>query len=255
MEQKLGRMPVMIVTILAAIAAYFLRLDQLRNLYDETGRLAAGAGKGPLTWLCVAMVVLFAVCAWLLRPRKKQQALASRDPLVLVCTVVSAVGMVLGCVAMVRELENDYDLLVAAGGLITAICWVVVALDRYRGRKLHALLFMVPTLFYAIRLILDFRNWSRDPMILDYCFDLLVLICIMCATFHLGGFCFDKGGRRLSVFYCCCGIVFGAAAIAGGRLRELTMTGGAMLWLAGNLWVLLRPARKRQGEEEKKSAE
>ena len=90
MEQKLGRMPVMIVTILAAIAAYFLRLDQLRNLYDETGRLAAGAGKGPLTWLCVAMVILFAVCAWLLRPRKKQHALASRDPLVLVCTVAAA---------------------------------------------------------------------------------------------------------------------------------------------------------------------
>jgi len=248
MEQKLGRLPVMIVTVLAAIAAYFLRLNQLENLND-------GAGKGPLTWLCVAMVILFAVYAWLLRPRKKQQALSSRDPLVLVCTVAAAVGMVLGCVAMIRELENDYDLLVAAGGMITAICWVVVALDRYRGRTLPALLFMIPTLFYAIRLILDFRNWSRDPMILDYCFDLLVLICIMCATFHLGGFCFDKGGRRLSVFYCCCGIVFGAAAIAGGRLRELAMTGGAMLWLAGNLWVLLRPGRKRQEEAEKKSAE
>ena len=251
MEQKLGRMPVMIVTILAAAAAYFLRLSQLQNYYDETGRVMAGAGKGPLTWLCVMLVLAFAACAWFLRPRKKYGALTGRGPLVLAGTMAAAVGMILGCVAMVRDLENDYDLLLAAGGMVTALCWVVVGLDRYRGRKIPAPLFMIPALFYAVKLIFDFRNWSRDPMVLDYCFDLLAIICIMCATFHLGGFCFDKGKRRLTVFFCCCGILFGAAAIAGGRLRELAMTGGAMLWLAANLWTLLRPARKRQEEEEK----
>lgn len=255
MEQKLGRVPVMIVTILAAAAAWLLRLKQLESLYDETGYVVAGAGKGPLTWLCLAALVVFAVLAWLLRPRRKHTALADRSVPVLALTLAAALGMVLGCVAMIRQLENEYDLLLAAGGLITAICWAVVALDRFRGRELPALLFMIPTLFYAVRLILDFRNWSQDPMILDYCFDLLALICIMCATFHLGGFSFDKGKRRLTVFFCCCGIVFGAAAIAGGRIRELAMTGGAMLWLASNLWVLLRPARKRQEGESTRPTE
>ena len=234
MEQKLGRVPVMIVTILAAVAAYFLRLQQLQGMYDAAGRVVADAGKSPLTWLCVAVTVLFAVASRLLRPRKKSHALLGRGPAVMVCTRGAALGMILGCVAMVRDLENQYDLLLAAGGLVTAVCWVVVALDRVRGRQLPAALFMIPTLFYAVRLIFDFRNWSRDPMILDYCFDLLAMICIMCATFHLGGFCFDKGKRRLTVFYCCCGIVFGAVAIAGGRMRELAMTGGAMLWLGAN---------------------
>lgn len=251
MEQKLGRVPAMIVTILAAAAAYFLRLNQLQNMYDETGRVIDGAGSGPLTWLCVVMVLAFAVYAWFLRPRKKYSALTGKGLGLLVCTLAAALGLLLGCVAMVRELEYEYDLLLAAGGIVTAICWVIVALDRCRGRKLHAALFMIPALFYAIRLILDFRNWSRDPAILDYCFDLLALICIMCATFHLGGFCFDAGKRRITAFFCCCGIVFGAAAIAGGRMREIAMTGGAMLWLAANLWVLLRPARKRQEAEEK----
>lgn len=246
MEQKLGRMPVMIVTLLAADAAYILRLNQLRNLYDETGRVVAGAGKGPLTWLCLVLVVAFGLYAWSLRGRKKCTALSGRGPVVFACTLAAAAGLLLGCVAMVRDLENSYDVLLAAGGVITALCWVVVALDRFRGREIHPLLLMIPALFYAIRLLLDFRNWSRDPMILDYCFDLLALICITCATFHLGGFCFDKGRRGLTVFFCCCGIVFGAASIAAGRMRELAMTGGAILWLAANLWVLLRPARKRQ---------
>ena len=247
MEQMLGRVPVMLVTILAAAAAYFLRLSQLGSMYDETGRVVAGAGFGPLTWLCAAMVLVFALYAWFLRPRKKHAALSSRGPGVLACTLAGALGLLLGCVAMIRALEQSYDLLLAAGGMVTALCWVVTALDRWRARRLPAMLFMVPALFYAVRLIFDFRNWSRDPAILDYCFDLLALICIMCATFHLGGFCFDQGRRRVTVFFCCCGILFGAAAIAGGRMREIAMTGGAMLWLAANLWTLLQPTRSRRG--------
>ena len=248
MEQKLGRVPVMILLLIAAVAAYFLRLDQLQamSVFIQTHRL---------TWVCVVLVAVFAVYSWFLRPRKKSNALSGRGLLPLICTMAAATGMVLGCLAMVRDLENDYDLLVAAGGAVTAICWAVVGLERFQGRKLPAPLFMIPALFYAIRLILDFRNWSRDPMILDYCFDLLALICVMCATFHYSGFCFEEGKRRLSVFFPCCGILFGAIAIAGGRMRELAMTGGAMLWLVANLWVLLRPSRKRQSNREEKPAE
>lgn len=239
MMQKLGRVPMMVILIVAAAAMYALRLEQLQAL-------SVGVKYHLPTWVCAISVVLFAIWCWFLRPRKKYNAISGRSPLVLFGTLAAAAGLLLGCVAMIRELENDYDLLMAAGGAVTAICWSVIALERFRGRRIPAPLFMIPTLFYAVRLIFDFRNWSRDPMILDYGFDLLALICIMCATFHLCGFCFDKGKRRLTAFFCCCGILFGAAAIAGGRMRELAMTGGAMLWLASNLWTLLRPARKRQ---------
>lgn len=87
-------------------------------------------------------------------------------------------------------------------------------------------------------------------MILDYCFDLLALICVMCASFHLGGFCFDAGRRRITAFFCGCGVIFGAVAMAGGMIRELCMTGGGMVWLLANLWLLLRPARKSRTEQE-----
>ena len=54
---------------------------------------------------------------------------------------------------------------------------------------------MIPALFFAVRLIMDFRLWSQDPQILDYCFDLFALLSIMCATYYLGGFCFAKQSR------------------------------------------------------------
>ena len=255
MEQKLGRTPVVILTIGSAIAAYFLRLQQLQTAYDAGGRVIAGAGKGFLTWFSLAVAVLFALYAFCLRPRKKYNTISDRSPVVLVLTLAAAVLVTMGCVCMALELEQRMDLLLAAGGVITALCWVVVGLDRYRGRRVPALLFMVPALFFALRLISDFRDWSRDPQILDYCFELLSQIGVMCATFHLGGFCFDKGRRRITVFFCLFGLYFSAAALAGGTLRDLTFTGGVLLWLLANVSPLLRPSKKRRGEAEEQNAD
>lgn len=239
MKRKLGRWPVIIGTILAAGAAYLLRLRQLGQMYDGEGLVIRGMGMGPLTWLCAAAVLGAAVCARLLLPQKEYAAVDSAAPGVLLCSLAGAAGMALGSVALALDLERSYDMLLAAGGLVTAICWAAAALDRDRGRRIPAALLLLPTLFFAVELVLEFRNWSKDPAILDYCFDLLALICIMCASFELGGFCFDQGRRRSAVFFCCCAAVFGAAAVAGGRLRELCMTGGAVLWLMSSLWPLL----------------
>ena len=254
MEQKLGRAPVVILTIGAAAAGYFLRLRQLQTAYDASGRVIAGAGKGFLTWFSLALVVVFLLYAYTLRPREKYAVLSGRGPVLLVLTAAASVLMILGCVRMVLELEQRMDLLLAAGGVASALCWLAAGLERFRGRKIPALLLMLPSLFLAVKLICDFRDWSRDPQILDYCFDLLALICAMCATFHLGGFCFDKGRRRTTVFFCMAGVYFGAVALAGGSLRELAFTGGVTLWLLANLLPLLRPVKKRRGRAEEQSA-
>ena len=97
MEQKLGRTPVVILTIGSAIAAYFLRLRQLQTAYDAGGRVIAGAGKGFLTWFSLAVAVLFALYAFCLRPRKKYNTISDRNPVVLVRTLPAAgVGTVDG---------------------------------------------------------------------------------------------------------------------------------------------------------------
>lgn len=244
MERKLSRWGVLCLTAGAAVAGYFLRLRQLEQMYDAEGFVIAGMGKGALTWLCLAAVVLFALLAWRLRPRTEYAALETSAPGVLLLSLLGAVGMVLGSVAMVLDLERSYDVLLAAGGIVTAICWAVAALDRARGRRIPAMLLLVPVLFLAVELVLCFRDWSKDPAVLDYCFDLFAQICIMCACFHLSGFCFDRGQRRRAVFFTGCAVVFGAISVAGGRLRELCMTGGAVLWLIAGLWPLLEPERK-----------
>lgn len=232
MEKKYSRAAVIMITVLAAVAAYFLRLKQLQ-LVDESGKLPVGAGRG-LTWLCVIFVVLAAVYAFLLKKREK---ISGRSHVTTALTLLAAFCMAMGSAAMLAT-----NSLMAVGGLISAVCWVVIALQRQQNTVPSAVLFMIPALFYAVELIVQFRGWSMDPQILDYCFSLLAGICAMCATFQLGGFSFLKGKRRRAVFYCLCGVVFSAAAMAGAPLLSMLTVAGAGIWLLANGWLLLGEA-------------
>lgn len=234
MEQILGRAPVILISLASAVAAWFLRNQQLAS---------GEAGLGLFGWICIGAVVLFAVYSAFLRPRKVYGAIETRSKAVMGITMASAVLMLLGSVGTMLALNRMSDVLVATGSGVIAICWGIVALDRVRGRRVPAGLFMITALLFAMELICEFRFWSQDPQFLDYCFDLLALICVMCATFHFGGFCFEQGRRKMSVFFCLCGVFFSAAALAGSDLSDIGRNGASILWLFANLLPLLRPVK------------
>ena len=231
MEKKLGRSPVVLATVLTAGAAYLLRRVQMLEQLDRTGKIMAEAGKGPLTWVSLAFVLLAAVyCLFL----GKETGMKNREPVSTVLTLMAAFFMALGSAANWTSHAP-----VALGGIVTAVCWVVIALQRQQDMTPSALAFMIPALFYALHIVIEFRDWSRDPLILDYCFALLAGLCTMCATFHLGGFSLGRGKRRVSVFYCLCGVVFCAVAMMGESLANTVITGAGALWLLANVWLLL----------------
>ena len=250
MEQIFGRIPALLLTLFSAVAAFVLRTSQLEGAYDASGRMVVGLGDSPLTLLCLVMVLVFAVYSFFLVPRKTYAVVASDHPAVFVVTVASAAAMLLGSVLLVLNLGQMSDLLVATSGMVMAICWFVAGLERVRGRKVPAALFMLPALLCAVELICEFRFWSRDPQILAYCFDLLAMICVMCATYHLGGFCFNKGGRRRTAFFCLCGVFFCAAAMVDGAANSQIRSAASALWLLANLMPLLRRTKKHKDEDE-----
>lgn len=218
------------LTVAMAVVAYILRHMQLKTQMVD-GRLLAEAGRGSLTWVCLIFGVLVLVrCIFL----KKGTDLAIGSPAVSILTLVAAFLMAMGSASLLRE-----NTVLGLGGLAAAVCWVVVALQRMQKMQPHALCFMLPSLYYAVDLIINFRNWSRDPLIIDYCFELFALICIMCATFHLGGFSLKLGKRRRTAFFCLCGILFSAVSMAGADMMNMMSYLGAALWLLSNLWLLL----------------
>lgn len=248
MEQKMCRLPVMIATAALAVAGFFLRQHQLKTAFDAIG-VIPGAGR-TFSWITVAVVVLFAVYTWFLRSRKKYAAISSRWMPLFVVSCAAAALLLLGSILQLGAPVQKSALVIAAGGIVTAVCWVMTALSRYQAKAAHGALFLLPAVFYVVDLVLRFRLWTRDPVILDYCYDLLALICTMCALFHLGGFCFDQGRRRSAVFFTMGGVFFNVVAMAGAPAAEALSYLAATLWLLVNLWLLLRPVSRRTASAE-----
>lgn len=234
MEKRNERIPVMGITAAGAVVVYFLRHIQLQTQLDATGRIMAGAGRGPLTWICLGLTLLIGAYAFLITPKDR---IKNESVPTMVATLVAAFFMVMSGIVSLK-----IDLLSALFSFGTAVCWVVIALRRQQDALPAAVFFMLPALFGAMELIVQFRDWSRDPLLMDYCFELLASICVMCATFHLGGFSLGRGRSRICVFFCMSGVLFCAVAMAGGGILSLLSSAGSAVWLLANLWLALEEA-------------
>lgn len=54
---------------------------------------------------------------------------------------------------------------------------------------------MLVCLYLAALLICRFRGWSADPLLGDYCFELLAVVASMVAAYQLAGFPLGKGAE------------------------------------------------------------
>ena len=93
----------------------------------------------------------------------------------LVSGVTALCGSLLGAVRG--------DVVVGALGVLASACFVITGVGRFRGRIAPLAIHLFPCLYLICKLIIDFKRWSIDPALLDYCFSLLAMICVMCATY------------------------------------------------------------------------
>ena len=244
MEQKISRTSAVAATAILAVAAFSLRTGQMAAAFNAEG---IRTGKGVVFFSCVtiAVLVLFGLYSRSLKGRKKCAAMTDRSLPVMAAGCLAALLMVISGAMLLLRPGQQGEQVVALGSVLTGLCWAAVAMCRYQGKKAHAALFLVPTVFYVVALVFRFRFWTRDPVILDYCYDLAALICVMCAVFHLGSFSFDKGERRRAVFFAMSGVFFCAAALAGASAAQALGYVAAIVWLMDNLWLLLRPVRQK----------
>jgi len=243
MEQLIKRAPAMGLTAVLSLAAFFLRRRQLVTAFDPSG-LPVSRG-GLLAWFTVLAVVLFGVYALLLRRRKNYKACNSRGMAAFTLSCLACLCLLIAVFRVILDGAVNETLVRVIGLPLVALCWAITAFQRTKGKRVSPWLFLVPTVFFAVELILDFRGWGQDPVVLDYCYELFALIATMCSLLQLTGFCFDKGHRRSAVFFGLCAVYFSAASAADGGGAEMFMKFGVILWTVANLWLLLRPGKKR----------
>lgn len=240
MSAKTNRISIFLPFLIGAAAAAVVRRWQLSSAFDSDGLMISGS---PSTWVLGILCALLTVLALILSHRLAkhsgyEESFSSETP-EMVVSLIAAALLLAGCGLSLVTSPSGINVLVQFLGIASALCIAVTARQRYQGVVPKAALHLLPCLYLVVRLIVDFKQWSVDPAVLDYCYTLFASISAMCAVFHLGGFCFAQGRRRTSVFWCLLCIVFSAVSLADGGLSHCLLTGGIGLWAGVNGWQLL----------------
>lgn len=238
MRAKTNRTLILCLLLAAGAVGFFLRRWQLSTAFDEAGLVRSGI---PSIWVlsvfALVVTVLAALAAARLDKRSAYRGCFSSGAPEMTVTVLSAALVLAGCVLAMVNGQRTAPVTVL--GVAAALAMGAVGLLRGRGTMPVAAVHLIPCVYLIVTLIVDFRRWSVDPTVLDYCFDLFAAIGTICATVNLMGFCFDKGRRRETAFWCLAGTFFSMVSLGDmGVVRWLT-TGGLTLWLLVNGWQLL----------------
>lgn len=233
-----------VLTGVSCIAGAFLRQYQLARCMDEAGLLARGSSMGYVLAAFVAVVLgLLAILCSRLNRLPGTERCFSPAAGYLVPTAVGAGAMLLGCALGLfsEELPGLY-----LAGAVAAILLLVAAFLRYFGKNVNFLLLLLPSLFLVVKLFLDFKGWSYDPAVIDFCFLLLASICTLLSVVNLTAFCFGVGKRRATVFWCMAAGIFTAMTLpdflhaGSARMGELLVYGGLGVWCVSSGLQLLR---------------
>ncbi|MBR4308253.1 MAG: hypothetical protein IKT58_01525 [Oscillospiraceae bacterium] len=227
------------------VGGYIFRNYQLQHELRLDGSLVPGAFMHKILLLMAASLVLAFLCISLfIKPMKTFRDCFSTHPVSCGAQILAGVGLFLGN-AMNLGNEAVYDPAYSQvsvmltnsmpyWGMLGGVCIILFALAIFRGQKPSPLLYMEVSIYLAIRLIVHFQAWNTDPSVHDYAYTLISAICTMLASFQLAGFCFDKGARRITVFWCVCAVFFGSVSApdAMGKTASLLIQLSQVLLMA-----------------------
>ena len=196
--------------VLAAAAGFSLGLWQ-----QAAGRSGGlwNMGSAPVVALLLVSLLAVAGAVWLSRAVPKMPRALPRGGIWYVADVVSGV-LLTAAAALTFPGYTRLDLVCSLLGILGGIITTLRGLQRYRGRQPDLLLGCVIVLWLLLQIIGDFRVWSTDPLILDYCYPLFALLCSMAACYHSAGWMAGLGKGRLTAFWCAAGLYFCAVALS-----------------------------------------
>ncbi len=274
-EKKWVRWGLAALTAVFAVTGFVLRFLQLKHELLGNGMLAKGSYLHIV--LTVLSFVLFFALAALLLPLKKEP---SHRPFFTRAAAPNALQLLAGGGIFVGNLllyfskepvrviatqspavMHALQSLLVPLGLICAVCVAAFAVFCLLGKRPPAPLYMLASLYLVIRLIVCFQAWNTDPSVHDYAFQLFAAICCMIAAFQFAGFCFERGKRRLTLFWSLSATVFCAMTFAdhlsGGTNADLIVNLSLLILMMTFSAQLLFPNRLvlAQAEEERSAAQ
>lgn len=242
--------PVLLAAAVWSAAAFALRFWILKNSLDVNGILFADSPA--LYWTVVFSLVGFiglAALCFRLNRLPGTEACFRNNGLAVLPAALAAVLLLAGCVLRLTDAKAALDRaqrLTELGGIVSAVGMAVLVVLREKLGKNAFWIRLLPALYTCVSLILRFRIWSHDPMIIDIVPQLLALICAMLSCVLLTAFPLGAGHRRSTVLFSLMTSLFTAMAVPDyliaikTGLADLLIYLGLALWCATHACLLLR---------------
>ncbi len=192
-----------------------LRVWLLAAGTEYGGMLPESHPAEPLLWMltAAALALLLVGTSRLLEGSKFQFNFPA--------SLTRALGCGAGCIsiAVTSALElslyqDTLNILACSLGFAAAAAVGYIAWCRYKGMQPVMLFHAIAALYLMLRLVSQYRHWSSDPQLMDYCFQLLATVCLMLACYQRAAFDAGCGDRRAytlfhlaAVFFCCLSLV------------------------------------------------
>lgn len=198
---------------------------------DDKGLLKAGHPAAILLWILTAAVL--AVLILLTRHLVKAPKYSFNYP----SSIVGGIGVGIAALGIfitsLEELSSGGDILVsvcAGMGLVCTSVLALIGLSRWKGYRFSVLLHSFVCLYMMLHLVCQYRQWSSEPQLMTYCFQLFCLVSLMLSVFYRT--CFDAGigNRRPLAISHLAAVYFGLLAIPGSS--------NWIYYLSMSIWML-----------------
>lgn len=200
---------------------------------DGKGLLSASHPANYLIWLLtVAAVVILALCLRFDLPGGTYQKLFPRSAATLVGCCIGALGIVVSSIVELTALEKpDYAAVAAlVAGILAGASLVYLGLCRLKGIHPSVLFRAVVCVYFMLHLVSQYRNWSSEPQLQEYFFQLMASVLLMMCAYHRAAMDADKHLLRRYLFTHQLGLFFCCTAMVGHN---------RLFYLAMAIWTLL----------------
>ena len=188
-----------------AVLLAALRVTILKTAFDDSGLLPIGSLALPVT---VGVCACFFVILWLLslklNARPGRESAFSVQGIWLPLKLAAAGLLMAGSVLTLLNLEHlavkDPETVIPCVGALSALLMVWNSMSERRGTGFFWAR-LIPTLFVGAALVLRYRVWNHDPLVIHLVPVLLAWTCCMVEMMLLAGFSLNVGHRRSAVLF------------------------------------------------------
>lgn len=203
------------------IAVMLLRFWLLRSGIDDRGLLVSGHLGCTLSYV---IAIALPVALLVLMEKGKRNLRFSPSLFTAVGFFALAVGLGVAAWKLLASISLVMHTATGIFGIAGALCALVAGIYALRGFKTHPLFFCPGALFFACFLFCRYQQWSAEPELQMYVFQLLAAVLSMISLYQRSALGVNIGSGKMYLLWSRSAVLMCLAAIPGSQLP--------LLWIA-----------------------